>query len=193
MAIFLAAPDAGRLLNVLVLNRPVLPADPIEPIFTGRALRIAVTVFWVAFIGSQLFTQISSGWTQYQKAYLHPVQSPIGGTYEVESFRAAGKEMPPLMTDDTRWRWVEIQPQGVVVRMTNEMLRRYHASFDTASATVTLTKDTLHWSRPDATHVMLEGTLDGAPVSALLRHVDVSSFPLNSRGYHWINEFPYNR
>jgi hypothetical protein len=46
---------------------------------------------------------------------------------------------------------------------------------------------------PDSTHVMLEANLDGSTVSIGMCHVDLSQFPLRSRGFHWISEFPFNR
>jgi uncharacterized membrane protein YphA (DoxX/SURF4 family) len=51
MAAFLAAPDAKRLAKVLVLNRAAPPSTLSGPHFERRWARIAVTVFWAAFVG----------------------------------------------------------------------------------------------------------------------------------------------
>jgi hypothetical protein len=93
--------------NVLVLNRPAPPADLGAPRFEGRWMRIAVTVLWIAFAGYQLVLQIRSGWLRYQQTYAHPPRPLLGGAYEVESFRADGRDVPPLITEGTKWRRVE--------------------------------------------------------------------------------------
>jgi hypothetical protein len=48
-------------------------------------------------------------------------------------------------------------------------------------------------ARPDAEHLVLDGTLDGAAVTVRLRHLDESTFLLVNRGFHWVNEYPFNR
>jgi hypothetical protein len=35
--------------------------------------------------------------------------------------------------------------------------------------------------------------MDGGPVSIELRQIDPAKFLLFSRGFHWINEYPFNR
>jgi hypothetical protein len=69
-------------------------------------MRISVTVLWIAFAGYQLVLQIRSGWLRYQQSYAHPPRPLLGGAYEVESFRADGRDVPPLITERTRWRRV---------------------------------------------------------------------------------------
>ncbi len=39
----------------------------------------------------------------------------------------------------------------------------------------------------------MEGTLDGRKIKARMRRVETSDFLLISRGFHWINEYPFNR
>ena len=46
-----------------------------------------------------------------------------------------------------------------------------------------------------ATHTTLRLilTMDGETIQAKLRRADEKSFLLTSRGFHWINEYPFNR
>lgn len=39
----------------------------------------------------------------------------------------------------------------------------------------------------------LEGDFEGAPTLALLRRQREADSPLLSRGFHWVNEVPFNR
>ena len=45
----------------------------------------------------------------------------------------------------------------------------------------------------DAGVVTLAGEMDGHKTSARLTRFDESTFLLTSRGFHWIQEFPFNR
>jgi hypothetical protein len=51
----------------------------------------------------------------------------------------------------------------------------------------------LAWTLPDSDHVVVEGKINGDSLYARLRRVDTSKLLLNSRGFHWINENPFNR
>ena len=59
MAVILLAPDARRVLGLLVLNRPAEPADLSAPGFQNRKLRIAAVVLQVLFVG---YIVIAGGW-----------------------------------------------------------------------------------------------------------------------------------
>lgn len=51
---------------------------------------------------------------------------------------------------------------------------------------------TLKYHQPEPDLFVIEGTLDGRAIQVRLRHVDPSQFLLLNRGFHWINELPYN-
>ena len=55
------------------------------------------------------------------------------------------------------------------------------------------TEYALNYSHPSGQHLLLEGKLQADLLSVRLRKVDPSTFLLVSRGFHWINEFPFNR
>lgn len=54
-------------------------------------------------------------------------------------------------------------------------------------------KYTLEYSYPDPDHLLFEGNLEGNAVSIRSRKMAPSTFPLLSRGFHWINEQAFNR
>ena len=112
-----------------------------------------------------------------------------------------GQELPPLVTDATRWRKLVVQSQAVFnIKMMDDSVANFGTEYDAAKNTVSLTvgsdksrKYPLAWSRPDADHLVLGGTLAKDALSVRLRKIDTSAFRLLSRGYHWINELPFNR
>ena len=55
--------------------------------------------------------------------------------------------------------------------------------------------DTFHLTstRPEPGRLVLEGPFREGVVRVELRRVEDVVFPIESRGFHWVQEFPYNR
>ena len=49
------------------------------------------------------------------------------------------------------------------------------------------------YRQPQSELLEMEGKLDGKTIRAKLHKTDPRSFLLISRGFHWINEYPFNR
>lgn len=180
MALFLAAPDFKRLLDVLVLNRAAAPSDLTRPRFARRWQRIAATAFWVLFVGYNLYGHIHGNWESYRAAYVTPKRPPLYGLYDVESGPAG-------------WRKVAIAfPTAVTVRTVEDTVLPFGAAYENNTLTLNK-KDQLAWSWPDPDHLVLQGSFNGSPATIRLRKIDTSKFLLLSRGFHWINETPLNR
>jgi len=195
MAVFLVVPDLGRVLNLLVRNRAVEPADLTLPSFQRRWLRLAGLVFQLVCIGNVLYNNSSRDWRMYQQTFISPPRQPLHGLYEVESFSRNGAELPPLTTDKTRWSKLIVDgPAGWSVRLMDESPLALATTYDDAAHTVTLTKaGSVSYSQPDPNHLLLHGTLNDAAIDIRLRRIDPSQFLLKNRGFHWISEFPFNR
>jgi uncharacterized membrane protein YphA (DoxX/SURF4 family) len=198
MAVFLMAPDLGKLTGFLVLNRPVAPVTTSGPVFEKRWMRIGALSIKVLFIGFFPLQNALQSYQFYKSAVLNPGnRPPLYGLYQVESFKQNGKEVPPLITDASRWKSVVAQNAAIIqVRMMDDTLRGFAAQYDSSSSTVTLSgisKIILIYSRPDKDHVVLTGTLENDPLEIQMRRRDPSEFLLVNRGFHWINEVPFNR
>jgi hypothetical protein len=200
MAVFLAAPDLGRLVRFFVLNRSASLAAQPGPAFKRRWARIGTIAFQIFFVGFFLVQTTAGSYSQYRSLTAVATRPILYGLYEVEGFERNGREAPPLATDSTRWRTVAIEfPTFMQVRMMDDSLRGFAAQYDPAGASISLTlsrsspKFTLACSRPDADHLMMQGTLGSDALVVRMRRIDTSKFPLLSRGFHWITEFPFNR
>jgi len=91
-------------------------------------------------------------------------------------------------------------PGFISVRAMDDSQRGYSAEYGKGINTVTLSqggpkspKSVFTYTRPDADHVLLEGTLGNDALSIHMRKIDTSKFLLLSRGFHWISELPFNR
>ncbi len=197
MAVTIAAPDAIRLIQLFVLREPCEALSVAGPVFERRGARLSGVGVKVALIASVTGAHVYSGYRMLETTLLHPARPPIYGIYDVESFVRDGKEVPPLTTD-RRWRtFIATYPTSIQVKMIDDSTALYGAKYDTAGQSFTLTGSatgTLHYAKPDADHLILDGKLDSNAVVVKLAQVDPASrFLLMSRGFHWITEFPFNR
>ncbi|MEO8025373.1 MAG: hypothetical protein ABI823_02810 [Bryobacteraceae bacterium] len=199
MCLFLAAHDLGRILNVLVFNRPAPPAD-IAPPFERKGLKIARWILKTAFVGFAVFTNVKGS---YEAQFKYGEKAPkpaLYGIYEVEEFSRNGAIVPPLVTDATRWRKVVIQSNtSLGVKMMDDSLRFFQATYDMPKGSLTLSegkdkpKHELQFSRPDAEHLIIQGSLSGDTLILKTKRIDPNTYRLVNRGFHWINELPFNR
>lgn len=200
MSLFLASPDFQRLFDFFVRNRATQPAAPAGPRFERKWLQVATAAFWVLLCGYTLYSNIHEGWKGYQARY-NPKRPPIYGIFEVKTFIRNGQEIPPLVTDGTRWRKVVAQsPQAFSVKMMDDRISSFGSAYDTGNHTVSgsingvsVMKYQLTYSQPDNDHLELSGTLGNDAVSMKMVRIDPNSFLLLNRGFHWINERSLNR
>jgi uncharacterized membrane protein YphA (DoxX/SURF4 family) len=198
IALYLTLPDVGRLLNVLVFNRTAVARQIALPI-QRRWLRVTVYLGKIALLGWIAWTYSQRGQRMVPRADERLAE--IAGSYEVESFRRDGEDLPPLITETRRWRVCGINQWGrLVVRPIAGERRVFNLKLDETGNKLLLnsiqpTGTQLTWdlSRPDADHLQIDGTYDNATVSVRLKKIDVNQFLLMNRGFRWINEFPYNR
>jgi uncharacterized membrane protein YphA (DoxX/SURF4 family) len=199
MAIFLAAHDLRRLANVLVLNRPADPAD-YRPLFRRRWLHWSTKVLAVLFIGYLTVTSLQFSYTS-AKDWNDVSKSPLYGLWDVEELVVDGQVRPPLLTDANRWRRVMFTGGN---RMSFQLMSgsrdRFNVDIDPKKRTLAFTKrddpswkSTLAYNRPQPKLLLMQGTFDGHKVRVRARQGEIPKFLLMTRGFHWINERPFNR
>ena len=200
MALFLMLPDLRRLTRLLVFNRRVEPAE-IRPLFRRKWLHRSAlalrTVFLFGWAGMFLF-QTWEGDKEYGRRAPKP---PLYGIWNVDAFETDGAVRPPLITDETRWRRLILgRPGTASIQLMSDTRQRYYLELNTDKKRLNLTKrddatwkTSLSYTQPGPEQLVVEGTFDGHKLRASLRRVDESKFLLVTRGFHWINEYPYNR
>jgi hypothetical protein len=199
LSLFLLAPDARRLANVLVLNRPAeLSTTPAWR--TRRTARLAL----IAQLGFGAYLVVMNvagaviGWSVLGGG---APKSPLYGIWLVEEMSVDGEVRSPLVTDYGRWRRVVFQtPTAVSFQRMDDTFENYRLIVDAGTQTITLNmvNDTV-WTarfvfeRPAPDRLTLDGTMDGRKVRLELRLFDQKNFLLLTRGFHWVQEFPINR
>jgi len=200
MAAIIVAPDLRRLTRFFVLNRRVDPA-PTRPLFHRPLLNWLAILLQVAFGVVLLVYNLYHEDYKTQQVIQARMSAPLYGIWSVDEFKIDGQVRPPLVTDPIRWNRliVESVEEAVVQPMTGG-IRHLHLRLDQQNKSFTLTspyasdwiaKFTYEDPQPDL--LILTGKMGGQPVSATLHKEDASQFLLNSRGFHWIQEFSVSR
>lgn len=168
------------------------------PLYTTRRAQVAgeaaKTLTAVAISGALL---VGSAFMQPEP----PAESQaLAGTYKVSAIRRDGVEVPPLLTDSEYWHRVAVSEYGGMTVFSADGVRtNYQTRFDVSAGTVELTRFPAVGGEPDArtwayshdpqTHVLV---LTADDDSIELEGYE-PEFLLRDRGFHWVQEYPYNR
>jgi hypothetical protein len=199
LSLFLLAPEARRLVNVLLLNRPAEPSTLVPLGRTIRARRLAVAaqiVFGAYLVGMN----VNSGIERWDRSGGGAPKSPLYGIWTIEQMAIDGETRSPLVTDFDRFRRVIFdRPTQAAFQRMNDTFEFYGAKIDTAAKTVTLTRPnaespgTFSYEQPAPDVLVLNGSIDGRKMQIQTRLLDRNSFLLVTRGFHWVQEYPFNR
>ena len=200
LSLFLLAPDVQRLANLFFLNRAAGPSTQ-PPLFaTRRANRVALVaqiIFGVWLLGMNAYSSWV-GWNTYSGG--RP-KSALYGIWDVKELKIDGQLRSPLVTDSSLWRRAIFDiPARMSFQQMDNTFDSYGASINVKERTLALTKnDDKNWKakfafqRPAADQLMLDGNMNGHQLQMQLQLFDREKLLLVSRGFHWIQERPFNR
>lgn len=189
-SVFLLLPDLHRLANVFVLNRTATPSEVPRVSFSRRWMQASAAVFKYAAFAYMIVVVAVSGW-QFHTSVVTRAEPSMYGIYEVDAFHSSNSAAPAwqqLIVDGSRW----------VIRLPDdtEFIDSHFSnggrSIELSSPSPKLRGD-LTASTPDAGHLVLTGKLGNDTLTVHLHRADPSELQLRTRGFHWINEFPFNR
>lgn len=200
MSLVLLAPEAKRLVAVLILNRGTGPSmqPPLVRRPGARPILAALQVLFAIYLVGMNSYEARKAWTQYGGG---APRSALYGIWNVDRMSIDGRIRSPLVTDYDRWRRLAFQsPTSMSFHRMDDTVARYGAAIDVSAGTLTLSKAndkawsaTFTFARPAPDRLTLAGTMDGRAIEMELSLVDHTKFQLLNRGFNWVQEYPFNR
>lgn len=195
MCAVLLAPEAQRLTRILLLDRTTGPSTQPQPFRTNRTRIIAVAVqaalgIWI------LFSTVLSSWQGWRDFGAGRVEPPFYGIWTVTEFSRDGQPVPALVGDETRWRRVLFELSGMVeYQLMDDSFDAAALTIDTATHRLELAEQdtptllaSFTFQQPNPDQLRLTGVLSEQPVLITLERLDLNTFPLRSRGFHWVQD-----
>jgi uncharacterized membrane protein YphA (DoxX/SURF4 family) len=205
MAGWLLAPDARRLVDGLLLDRPTRPPD-LAPPFAGhwtRLGRLGLETLRVVY-ALVVIIAITRHDLHRRLERMRMPRPPIYGVWDVDELSRDGRVVP-WSGDLARWRRLIVSSPGeVAVRLASGARQSFAAAYGqrlvtlssrggSGSAGEQAPSASLAWSQPDPDHLVLQGTMSGESLTVKLRRVDESRALLVTRGFHLIDDVPVNQ
>lgn len=200
MGLFIALVDYQRLLNLFVFDKNTIPASVHQPIFKKVRSQRILFFFQLILVSYMSYITINSRLkAQKRSGSLRP-KPALYGIYNVDKFVKNNQIVPPLLTDTVRWNRLLIDyPKRVSVMMMDDSYRRYVVKTDTVKREMTFCtrKDTVNKYvmkyKRQGKDLELSGIFKKDTFKIQFKHYPLKNFSLINRGFHWVNEVPYNR
>jgi uncharacterized membrane protein YphA (DoxX/SURF4 family) len=199
-SLFLLAPELPRIISFFFSNRPTGPSSQPALFRSLRANRIALILqlaFGAYLVGMNIYGGVQA-WHTYGAARPKP---SLYGIWNVEQMSIDGQERSALLNDYDRWRRVIFDyPTFFQFQRIDNTAGGYGLNVSEQTKTLTLSKGTdknwkavFSFARPAPDQLTLDGTLDGHKIHMQLKLFDINKYTLVNRGFHWINEYPFQR
>jgi hypothetical protein len=199
-SLFLLAPDARRMIDFFFTERTAAPSRQYALFRSARANRLAVALqvaFGMYLLGMGVYSGVEA-WHTYGGG--RP-KSALYGIWNVEEMSVDGQPRSPLLTDKDRWRRVVFDfTTFTSFQRPDDTFTGYGSAINEKDHTIGLTKPAdknwkaaLTYTRPAPDQLILAGSMDGHQVEMKLKLMDREKFTLVNRGFHWINEYPFQR
>ncbi len=196
MAVFLATPHMGRLYSFFIANESVEPASQPDIqlnknlVILGVMTKVVLLGLVCVFSIMMLFGAFGNNQRQYAEEDV-----PLYGTYQVEDFQSDAFDALD------RWKKLDVTVPGRArVSMFDGSTDNISFNTDSSRGLITvyayrdsLVSGELTYVQPADSLLELKGMFQGDSISVSLRKVEKEDFLLNSRGFRWINEVPFNR
>jgi hypothetical protein len=199
MSLVVLGPELTRLTNVILLNRAAGPSRqaPLWRTKRARWLAIGAQVVFTLYLLSMNVWGAQQSRRQYGD--LAPT-TPLKGIWTIDAMTVDGEAKPPSGSGAVGWRRMIIEwPEMVCVQRLDDSFKYFQAQIDMEASKLTLTRGgkppehAFTFTQPAVTKLLLDGTLDGQRMHIETSLLDHTKFPLFTRGFHWIQEYPFNR
>ncbi|WP_044102398.1 DoxX family protein [Neolewinella persica] len=199
ISVYIAARHWRRLYTFFLTEQAVPAPSTRSLVSSNRAwwVLVAVQVLFGGFVIISQFKGAKEGRDQYG---VGSPRSALYGVYNVDHFVMNGDTIPDRLSDTVRWKRIIFDyPKFTPITMMNDHDKYFGTEIDTTARTIMFTQrgenqeaDAFTYERSDG-ELLLKGMMNSDTLEVHLKPYDLSRFGLLNRGFHWVNEVPYNR
>ncbi|MEM6686909.1 MAG: hypothetical protein AAF617_14085, partial [Bacteroidota bacterium] len=167
---------------------------------SAKQLNTGAIVLKVLLIGYFLYATFSQALEANATYGPNVPKPPMYGIYEIELYQKNKDTIPLLITNDTLWRRVIFQRPKILNAYRMDGRGAWlPMELDTVAKTIEIINPRDSTTAYSFKYTLKDSilTLDGTQKSDTLfikaKQFDLKKFRLISRGFNWINEYPYNR
>ena len=199
MGLVLLLSDIKRFQYVFFRKHNIELSTDYRPINTR--FNKAIRVFKICSLSFIILGAIALRGLIYLEQRKDQIRDEFYGIWEVETFIKNGDTIPPLTTIDDRWRYMIMETKGrTVIKKMNDSIDFYHFKVDSIKNSISIYKEdnteaanNFYIEQKDSLHLKIKGLLDQDSLKIHLKAKDLKDFTLINRGFHWVNETPYNK
>lgn len=195
ISFFIFYPNLKTLLNFFILNKSsTLSVAPI--LLPNKRVR-----FWRIILKSVILMGFPALMiVEVFKNEGAPAKHNLNGAYFTQPYLLKNNTSTYQPPDTALWKKLIIEDSYSQIVFANDQSEFYQLTIDTATQTIHLSsyndtteKYALKYQQLSDGVFLMAGQYKSDSVSILLKRKELSDYPLVKRGFHWINEYPYNR
>jgi hypothetical protein len=200
MTIFLLLNNIKQLLLFFFTGESVSLSVIKAPELNKKWLRIAKLSFKLLLISFSIIYTFNILFNRGKERGDFAPKPKLYGLYNVYLYKHNNDTIPPLITDSVRWSQFIIDREGyATVRSMTSKQTRFTTIIDTVSRKIQLTSrdSTINYLfayeylKPDK--LILKGSIKNDSLSLVMTRKKIEDYLLMNRGFHWINETPFNK
>ena len=158
-------------------------------------------VFKVVFVCYASYLMVNNNWT-YAESRNNKPDPVIYGIFDVNTYVVNKDTLPPLLTDTVRWKKLIFDNKYgdyVIAKGMDDKDNWFKYEIDTLKNSIAMTSTRDSTNVYNFSFVFKDSTLlfDGFWKQDTLKlkmdEFDLTKFRLTNRGFHWVNEYPFNR
>jgi hypothetical protein len=127
-------------------------------------------------------------------------KTPLYGLYKPTQF-IKNSDTLRVYSDSAEWKYLVIEWEGVAsVRQLNDRSYRLNFNVDTIKKSIALNLQTdtvnkyhVNYKQLNDSTLNLNGVFMKDTINFTFKKVNTANFRLMNRGFHWVNEYPFNR
>lgn len=194
MSVFVALPDASRLIDFFLRGRAT-PAAAAPSTFRSRRMSIAVQIVKALIVIWAVASSLIGSYHARIDSRSDP-RAPLYGQWNVEEWDVDGKAAPRVIGDSGQWKRLVIMGTGRAAVQDNADQWSWPVVKVGTSALTLYPEDsdsmTFAYAKSSPKELYLSGMVGDRRVQIKLRRQVERDYLLVNRGFHWINEYPFD-